>query len=84
MAAAARAEVEDSLGPDRISRIVVDSGGRVLGWIGGQPQYNGNVWELHPLVVRGGCRRRGVGLSPTCWRGWGRSVICAPTRTSSI
>ena len=24
----------------------------LLGWIGGLPQYDGRVWELHPLVVR--------------------------------
>ena len=31
----------------------------LLGWIGGLPQYDGRVWELHPLVVRP--RLRGVG-----------------------
>ncbi|HEY7334602.1 MAG TPA: GNAT family N-acetyltransferase [Bryobacteraceae bacterium] len=35
--------------------------GRVLGWIGGLPEYNGRVWELHPLVVRREYRRRGIG-----------------------
>jgi len=33
----------------------------VLGWIGGLPEYDGRVWELHPLVVRQGFRRRGIG-----------------------
>src|SRR5215470_6258248 len=36
-------------------------GGIVLGWIGGLPEYNGRVWELHPLVVRREYRRRGIG-----------------------
>lgn len=54
-------EVQESFGKDRISRIAVDENGDVLGWIGGISQYNGNVWELHPLVVRSDCQRRGIG-----------------------
>jgi aminoglycoside 6'-N-acetyltransferase I len=60
--AAARAEVDDSLEPGRISRVsVVD--GAVVGWIGGQPQYDGHVWELHPLVVSERHRGRGIGAA---------------------
>ena len=33
----------------------------LLGWIGGLRQYDGRVWELHPLVVRRDRRLRGVG-----------------------
>jgi aminoglycoside 6'-N-acetyltransferase I len=33
----------------------------LLGWIGGLPQYSGRVWELHPIVVRSGFRKRGIG-----------------------
>lgn len=33
----------------------------LLGWIGGLPEYNGRVWELHPLVVRRDKRRAGIG-----------------------
>src|SRR5213593_562578 len=33
----------------------------LLGWVGGQPQYNGRVWELHPIVVQRQHRRRGIG-----------------------
>jgi aminoglycoside 6'-N-acetyltransferase I len=58
---AASREVEESFGPDRLSRIAVDEHGTVLGWIGGIRQYDGHVWELHPLVVRSDCRRRGIG-----------------------
>lgn len=54
-------EVQESLGADRISRIAVDDSGAVLGWIGGIKQYDGNVWELHPLVVRSDCRGQGLG-----------------------
>jgi aminoglycoside 6'-N-acetyltransferase I len=58
---AARREVEASFGPDRLSRIAVDDDGAVLGWIGGIRQYDGHVWELHPLVVRSDRRGRGIG-----------------------
>ena len=42
------------------ARAVVD-GSSLLGWIGGLPEYAGRVWELHPMVVRRGYRRRGMG-----------------------
>jgi aminoglycoside 6'-N-acetyltransferase I len=42
------------------ARAMLD-GEALLGWIGGLPQYNGRVWELHPLVVRREHRRRGTG-----------------------
>ncbi|MBV8728204.1 MAG: GNAT family N-acetyltransferase [Acidobacteriia bacterium] len=35
--------------------------GFLQGWIGGLPEYNGRVWELHPIVVHRACRLRGVG-----------------------
>ncbi|MBD1910057.1 MULTISPECIES: GNAT family N-acetyltransferase [unclassified Leptolyngbya] len=53
-------EVQDSLYPDRISRIALESGA-VVGWIGSAPQYNGHTWELHPLVVAKSHQRQGVG-----------------------
>lgn len=56
-------EVQESFGSDRISRVATDDAGDVLGWIGGTRQYKGNVWELHPLVVRWDCRRKGIGRS---------------------
>jgi aminoglycoside 6'-N-acetyltransferase I len=54
-------EVVDSLGPDRISRVAVDIDGSVLGWIGAIRQYDGLVWELHPIVVADSEQRRGIG-----------------------
>ena len=57
----ARQEVLASLAPDRISRVLVDESGTVRGWIGAIPMYGGRVWELHPLVVSGSHRRRGIG-----------------------
>ena len=38
-------------------------GDAVIGWVGGLPEYDGRVWELHPVVVRRERRRRGVGRS---------------------
>lgn len=38
-----------------------DTGQRVLGWIGGLPEYDGHVWELHPLVVQPDHQRQGLG-----------------------
>ena len=35
--------------------------GRVLGWIGGLPEYRGRVWELHPIVVARDRRLQGIG-----------------------
>lgn len=54
-------EVCESVQADRISRIAVDQKGTVLGWIGGISEYDGRVWELHPLVVRPDCQRQGIG-----------------------
>ncbi len=57
----AMAEVLDSLGENRISRVAIDESGEVLGWIGGIEEYNGNVWELHPLVVRRNVQKQRIG-----------------------
>ncbi|MBD2068277.1 GNAT family N-acetyltransferase [Leptolyngbya sp. FACHB-671] len=56
-------EVRESFGEDRISRIAVDQSGKVLGWIGGIEQYDGKVWELHPLVVDAAYQGQGIGRS---------------------
>jgi len=56
---AAREEVENVI-RSGFARAMVE-GERLLGWIGGLPEYNGRVWELHPLVVRRGSRRQGIG-----------------------
>jgi aminoglycoside 6'-N-acetyltransferase I len=59
--AEARQEVVDSLSEDRVSRVAVGADGAVLGWIGAIREYDGLVWELHPIVVAEAWRRRGVG-----------------------
>ena len=47
----ARKEVMEALEPEKICRIAVNQEGQVVGWIGGISDYNGNAWELHPLVA---------------------------------
>lgn len=54
-------EVAESFGPERLSRVALDDAGLVLGWIGGIRQYDGHVWELHPLVVRPDRQGQGIG-----------------------
>lgn len=56
-------EVLESLSDDSISRVLVNGDDEVIGWIGGRSQYDGNVWELHPLVIRKDSRMRGLGKS---------------------
>ncbi len=53
--------MHESLGADRVSRVALDDGGMVAGWIGGLSTYDGHVWELHPLVVRRNRRLQGIG-----------------------
>src|SRR5215216_5149487 len=55
------AEVYASFAPDRISRVALADDGTPLGWIGGIPEYDGHVWELHPIVVAEAARGQGVG-----------------------
>ena len=59
--ASAEEEVGEAFGAERTCRVAVGADGTVLGWIGSIPMYDGNVWELHPLVVGAAHRRRGVG-----------------------
>lgn len=54
-------EVEESFDEECISRVLVNRDGQVIGWIGGRSQYDGNVWELHPLVVQKDRRNEGLG-----------------------
>jgi aminoglycoside 6'-N-acetyltransferase I len=54
-------EVREAFRADRIGRVAVDAEGTVLGWVGGISAYGGNVWELHPLVVRPDRQRQGIG-----------------------
>jgi aminoglycoside 6'-N-acetyltransferase I len=59
--ASALEEVGEFLDEDRICLAAVNDEGRVLGWIGGLPDYDGKVWELHPLAVRPDLQGKGIG-----------------------
>ena len=48
----AEKEVKETLTTEHISRVLLDADGQAVGWIAGIVAYEGNVWELHPLVVR--------------------------------
>lgn len=53
--------VKESFGEGRISRVALDEAGDVVGWIGGISEYDGVVWELHPLVVKPSLQGSGIG-----------------------
>lgn len=57
----AQQEVSETFAPDRICRIAIGENGTVLGWVGGISGYDGNAWELHPLVVHPDYQRQGIG-----------------------
>ncbi len=54
-------EIDNVLGEGGFGRVALAPGGKVLGWIGGMPQYDGHVWELHPLAVAPQAQGQGVG-----------------------
>jgi aminoglycoside 6'-N-acetyltransferase I len=56
-------EVHEMLAPDRILRVALDDQGNLMGLIGGISQYDGLVWELHPLVVKPGLQTKGIGTA---------------------
>jgi aminoglycoside 6'-N-acetyltransferase I len=59
--AEAEEEVAMLCEPEHIARAALDEAGMVLGWIGGLPEYDGKVWELHPIVVHPDQRGKGIG-----------------------
>jgi aminoglycoside 6'-N-acetyltransferase I len=56
-------EVRDSFAEDRISRVAVADTGEALGWVGGIENYDGLVWELHPLCVHPDRHGRDIGTA---------------------
>ena len=60
----ARREVCEFLDTEEwIARAALDEEGGLEGWIGAIPRYDGHAWEMHPLVIRLGRRRRGLGTA---------------------
>jgi aminoglycoside 6'-N-acetyltransferase I len=59
--AEARQEVVESISADRVSRVARTDEGTIVGWIGAIREYEGLVWQLHPIVVGEAHRRHGVG-----------------------
>ena len=56
----APAEVRECLEDDKIAIVAVEEG-HVVGCVGAIPDYDGNVWELHPLVVAKERQFQGIG-----------------------
>jgi len=56
----ARREMDECLQDERFILAAVEND-TVIGFIGGRPEYNGHVWELHPLVVKRDLRCTGIG-----------------------
>jgi aminoglycoside 6'-N-acetyltransferase I len=54
-------EVHEMLEAERICRAAVDPSRNLLGVVGGIPQYDGHVWELHPLAVQPNMQGKGIG-----------------------
>ncbi len=55
-------EVRKSFAEGHISRVALDEDGAVLEFARwGISQYDGHIWELHPLVVRVIQQRKGIG-----------------------
>ncbi|MBX3037126.1 MAG: GNAT family N-acetyltransferase [Anaerolineales bacterium] len=54
-------EIQDIMEEDHILRVAVDDENNLLGIIGGLSQYDGNVWELHPLAIQPNLQKQGIG-----------------------
>jgi aminoglycoside 6'-N-acetyltransferase I len=54
-------EVHEMQEAERICRAALDDEGNLLGIIGSIPQYDGHVWELHPLAIQPGMQSKGIG-----------------------
>ncbi len=53
-------EVEEMCEAERICLVAIEDE-KLLGMIGGIPEYDGKVWELHPLAVQPGLQGKGIG-----------------------
>ncbi|HBT63415.1 MAG TPA: N-acetyltransferase [Ruminococcaceae bacterium] len=57
----ARSVVNTLLAPNRVCLCALDEKDTVIGLVGGLPDYDGVVWELHPLVIKKTHRGHGLG-----------------------
>ena len=57
----ARAVINSMFAGKCICFSAVDENNKVVGLIGGLPDYDGNVWEIHPLAVKKERQRQGIG-----------------------
>lgn len=55
-----RQEIVEAFAVDRVPLMALMEG-EPVGWIGAISTYDGNVWELHPLVVHPDWQRQGIG-----------------------
>ena len=54
-------ELSQLLAEGCLLRVAVVENGEIVGLIGGQSRYDGNVWELHALVVHPDYQGQGIG-----------------------
>lgn len=57
----ARAVIKTLLAPNRVCLCAIDDKDNIVGLVGGLPDYDGFVWELHPLVVKKVQQGHGIG-----------------------
>ena len=58
---AARMEIAELASKCDLLTVAITDEDELVGLIGGRSDYDGHVWELHPLVVHPNHRRRGIG-----------------------
>ena len=66
----ARQQMTLCLEEDRIALMAAE-GDRLIGFVGAIPQYGVTAWELHPLAVTAGWRKKGVGRALVASAGGG-------------
>jgi aminoglycoside 6'-N-acetyltransferase I len=54
-------EIQEIMEEDHILRVALDDDNKLIGIIGGLSQYDGNVWELHPLAIQPNLQKQGIG-----------------------
>lgn len=58
---ATRMEIAELASRCDVLTVAISDEDELVGLIGGRSDYDGHVWELHPLVVHPNHRRRGIG-----------------------